>query len=69
MKAIFSRIGQLFSSASKAQAPAVSFGEGAQIATGVTFEGCLANIVIGKRVVISGICPECASKMQHHEKR
>lgn len=25
--------------------------------------------ILGKRVVISGICPECASKMQHHEKR
>ncbi len=68
MKAFFSRIGQLFSSANKAEEePSVSFGEGAQIATGVTFEGCLSNIVIGKRVVIKSgarlICTNQDSKI------
>ncbi|MFJ2487788.1 hypothetical protein [Pseudomonas sp. NPDC087639] len=67
MKAFFSRIRQLFSSPNVEEGPSVSFGEGAQIAKDASFEGCLSNIVIGKRVVIKSgarlICTNLESRI------
>lgn len=53
MNIILSRIRQFFCSSNKIEEEiTVSFGEGVQVAPDAYFEGCLSNIVIGKRVVI-----------------
>lgn len=53
MNTILSRIRRFFSSSGKVEEEvAISFGEGVQIAPDAYFDGCLSNIVIGKRVVI-----------------
>lgn len=53
MNTILSRIRQFFFSSNKVEEKiTVSFGEGVQVAPDAYFEGCLSNIVIGKRVVI-----------------
>ena len=68
MNDFFSRIKQLFSFENNTiSVSSVSFGEGAQIASDVNFEGCLSNIFIGKRVVIKSgarlICTNQESKI------
>ncbi|UVM52146.1 MULTISPECIES: acyltransferase [unclassified Pseudomonas] len=53
MNSILSKIRRFFSSSSKIEEEAsVSFAEGVQVAPDAFFDGCLSNIVIGKRVVI-----------------
>lgn len=68
MPSILSKIKQLFSAPEKAEErPAVSLGEGAQVAPDACFDGYLQNIVIGKRVVIKSgarlICTNADSRI------
>lgn len=68
MKGIFSRIRQLLSPSEKVEEqPSVSFGEGAQIAPDVHFDGSLSNITIGRRVVIKSgarlVCTNTEAKI------
>jgi acetyltransferase-like isoleucine patch superfamily enzyme len=63
MNIILSKIRQFFFSSDKTEEKiSVSFGEGVQVAPDAYFDGCLANIVIGKKVVIkSGARLICTS--------
>lgn len=68
MLSILSKIKQLFSAPAKAEdQPAVSLGDGSQVASDACFDGYLSNIVIGKRVVIKSgarlICTNADSRI------
>lgn len=68
MNTILSKIRRLFFFSSKIEEEiSISFGEGAQVASDAYFDGCLSNIVIGKRVVIKSgarlICTNAESTL------